>query len=60
MQPMWMFVALALAVAAAVGVWAYRRFGKPSSGRDDRYAPEPILTAEQVALLDYLRDTFPD
>lgn len=60
MQPMWMFVALALAVAAVVGVWAYRRFGKPSSGRDDRYAPEPILTAEQVALLDYLRDTFPD
>lgn len=60
MQPMWMFVALALAVAAAAGVWAYRRFGKPSSGRDDRYAPEPILTTEQVALLDYLRDTFPD
>ena len=60
MQPMWMFVALALAVATAVGMWAYRRFGKPSSGRDDRYAPEPILTAEQVALLDYLRDTFPD
>ncbi len=57
---MWIFVTLALAVAAAVGVWAYRRFGKPSSGRDDRYAPEPILTAEQVALLDYLRDTFPD
>lgn len=60
MQPMWIFVTLALAVAAAIGVWAYRRFGKPSSGRDDRYAPEPILTAEQVALLDYLRDTFPD
>jgi hypothetical protein len=28
-------------------------------GRDDRFSPERILSAEQVAMLDYLQDTFP-
>lgn len=60
MQAMWMWVGLAAAVTAGIGVWAYRRFVRASSGRDDRYAPEPVVTPEQVALLDYLRDTFPD
>lgn len=49
---------VALALVAA-GVWAYRRFNDTSSGRDDRYTPERILTPEQVSMLDYLHDTFP-
>ena len=45
---------------AGIGFWAYRRYGGKASGRDDRYSPERILTPEQVHMLDYLRDTFPD
>lgn len=58
-------VTIALACAAtlvvlALGVWAFRRVKRrESSGRDDRYSPERILTAEQAHMLDYLQDTFP-
>lgn len=58
-------VTIALACAAtlvvlALGVWAFRRFKRREpSGRDDRYSPERILTAEQAHMLDYLQDTFP-
>jgi hypothetical protein len=58
-------VTIALACAAtlvvlALGVWAFRRFKRrESSGRDDRYSPERILTPEQAHMLDYLQDTFP-
>jgi len=53
-------IALALAVALlALGTWFWRRTTRPSSGRNDRYAPERILTTEQVHMLDYLQDTFP-
>ena len=52
-------VTLALALAG-LAFWAYRRHGLKASGRDDRYAPERLLTPEQVHMLDYLRDTFPD
>lgn len=58
-------VTIALACAAALvvlalGVWAFRRLmRRESSGRDDRYSPERILTAEQAHMLDYLQDTFP-
>ena len=53
-----------LSAAALVGlalcVWVIRRLRRPeSSGRDDRYSPERILTAEQAHMLDYLQDTFP-
>lgn len=53
-----------LSAAALVGlalcVWVVRRLRRPeSSGRDDRYSPERILTAEQAHMLDYLQDTFP-
>lgn len=48
------------AILAALGIWAYRRFSRrASSGLDDRYAPERLLTPEQTQMLDYLRQTFP-
>jgi Protein of unknown function (DUF2726) len=52
--------AAAALVVLALGVWAYRRLTRPeSSGRDDRYTPERVLTPEQAHMLDYLQDTFP-
>ena len=61
-RTMTLLAAAALAVLAllAVCVWAVRRLRRrDSSGRDDRYAPERLLTAEQAHMLDYLQDTFP-
>ena len=54
----WMTVAAAMALGA-LGVFWYWRQARMSSGRDDRYTAERILTPEQVHMLDYLRDTFP-
>ena len=51
-------VVLVLALAGA-GVWYWRRNRSSSTGRDDRYTPERVLTIEQVHMLDYLHDTFP-
>jgi hypothetical protein len=60
MEFMWIAGAAALAVLIGLGAWAYRKFSqRKSSGRDDRYTPERILTIEQVHMLDYLQDTFP-
>lgn len=60
MFPWWIAFAAALALAlVALGVWVYRRYFRTDSGREDRYTPERILTPEQVVMLDYLRDTFP-
>jgi hypothetical protein len=59
MLPLWIAFVVAVALVA-VGVWAYRRYFRKVSGREDRYTPERILTLEQVAMLDYLRETFPD
>lgn len=60
MLPLWITLSVA-AVLAILGFVVYRRlFARSSSGRDDRYTPERILTPEQVAMLDYLRDTFPN
>ena len=59
MWPLWIILGAALPLAG-LGLWAYRRYGRKASGRDDRYTPERILTPEQVHMLDYLRDTFPD
>jgi Protein of unknown function (DUF2726) len=59
MFPLWVAFALAIGLVA-LGVWAYRRFYRRASGREDRYTPERILTPEQVVMLDYLRETFPD
>jgi hypothetical protein len=48
------------AVVLALCVWLYLRFMRSQDdGRDDRFSPERILSAEQVAMLDYLQDTFP-
>lgn len=48
------------AVVLALCVWLYLRFMRAQDdGRDDRYGPERILSSEQVAMLDYLQDTFP-
>ncbi|QCB46963.1 DUF2726 domain-containing protein [Hydrogenophaga sp. PAMC20947] len=52
-------IAVAVLALVAAGVWAYQRYNSTSSGRDDRYTPERILTPEQVSMLDYLHDTFP-
>lgn len=50
----------AAVVVLAVCVWVVRRLRRrESSGRDDRYSPERILSAEQAHMLDYLQDTFP-
>jgi Protein of unknown function (DUF2726) len=59
MSPVWIILGVALTLAG-LGLWAYRRYGSKGSGRDDRYTPERILAPEQVHMLDYLRDTFPD
>lgn len=60
---MWMFVSLAAVVLllalAGGGYWYWRRNQSETSGRDDRYTPERVLTPEQVHMLDYLNDTFP-
>lgn len=49
-----------LLVAVIIGVVAFWLRSKgTSSGRDDRYTPERLLTPEQVQMLDYLHDTFP-
>jgi hypothetical protein len=58
MFPLWIAFTIALALVG-LGVWAYRRYAPQPSGREDRYTPERILTPEQVAMLDYLHDTFP-
>lgn len=48
------------AVVLALCAWLYLRYMRAQDdGRDDRYAPERILSGEQVAMLDYLQDTFP-
>lgn len=53
-------VSAAALVVLALGIWAYRRLTHPeSSGREDRYTPERVLTPEQAHMLDYLQDTFP-
>ncbi len=59
MIPLWVAFVVAIALVA-LGVWVYRRYFRTASGREDRYTPERILTPEQVVMLDYLRETFPD
>ena len=59
MFPLWVAFVVAIALVA-LGVWVYRRYFRTASGREDRYTPERILTPEQVVMLDYLRETFPD
>jgi hypothetical protein len=59
MPPSWVAFAVALTLVAT-GVLVYRRYFRKTSGREDRYTPERILTPEHVVMLDYLRDTFPN
>lgn len=61
MSPLWIALAIGAATIAVVaaGVWAYRKYGRPSSGRDDRYTPERIMIPEHASMLTYLHDTFP-
>ncbi len=59
MFALWIALMVVLALVA-LGAWLYyRRNTEKSSGRDDRYTPERVLTPEQVQMLDYLHDTFP-
>lgn len=57
-SPIW-FALIAIAVLAAAGFWAWRLTSRKSTGRNDRYTPERVVTPEQVLMLDYLQDTFP-
>lgn len=60
MNTTWIAVLGTLAVLgmAALAWWRYRAASE-SSGRDDRYSPERLMTPEQAQMLDYLQDTFP-
>lgn len=60
MDTTWIAVlgALALLGLCALGYWRYR-LNRETSGRDDRYSPERLMTQEQAQMLDYLQDTFP-
>ena len=60
MNTTWIAVLGALAVLglAALAFWRYRTAAQ-SSGREDRYSPERLMTPEQAQMLDYLQDTFP-
>ncbi len=57
-MPLWIAFTVAL-LLVATGVWIWKRYFPRSTGRQDRYRPERILTPEQVQMLDYLHDTFP-
>ena len=47
-------------VVLVLCIWLYMRFMRSQDdGREDRYSPERILSTDQVAMLDYLHDTFP-
>lgn len=60
MEMMWIAIAAGAVVLLGLGAFVYRRMSQgKSSGREDRYTPERILTIEQVHMLDYLQDTFP-
>lgn len=56
----WIAVGVPLLLAAGAGaVFWHRSRSSATTGRDDRYTPERLLTPEQVQMLDYLHDTFP-
>ena len=59
MDMMWTGIGIAAVLLVLCG-WLYvRYFRQGDQGRDDRYSPERMLSVEQVAMLDYLQDTFP-
>ncbi|MFP5325564.1 MAG: hypothetical protein ACLGH2_13055, partial [Gammaproteobacteria bacterium] len=55
----WIAASAAALLVFGGGLFVWRRRQTPTSGRDDRYTPERLLTPEQVQMLDYLHDTFP-
>lgn len=55
----WIAASAAALLVLGGGLFVWRRRQTPTSGRDDRYTPERLLTPEQVQMLDYLHDTFP-
>lgn len=58
MSPLWIAITLGLVLlGAGVAAWIYTR--KPATSLDDRYAAEPLIVREQVAMLEYLNKTFP-
>jgi hypothetical protein len=59
MSSLWIIIVVALVALVALGIWAYRRNSRSSSGRDDRYTPERIMIPEHASMLAYLQDTFP-
>ncbi|WP_302176047.1 DUF2726 domain-containing protein [uncultured Hydrogenophaga sp.] len=59
MNMMWTGIGITAVLLILCG-WLYvRYFRRGDHGRDDRYSPERVLSVEQVAMLDYLQDTFP-
>ncbi len=60
MNTTWIAVLGVLAVLGLVALVVWRiRVSHESSGREDRYSPERLMTPEQAQMLDYLQDTFP-
>jgi len=58
MSPLWIAVITGLVLlATGVAAWLYTR--SPALSLNDRYAAEPLLVREQVAMLNYLIKTFP-
>jgi hypothetical protein len=58
MSPIW-YAVIIVSLLLALAVWAWRWTSQRSSGRNDRYTAERVVSPEQVQMLDYLQDTFP-
>jgi len=59
MNMMWVGIGIAVVLVVLCALLFQRYVRRQDDGRDDRYAPERILSAQQVSMLDYLHDTFP-
>lgn len=60
MSPEWIAVAVTaglVLLGLVLAAWYFIR--RPSSGLDDRYTADPLIASEQVAMLEYLTQTFP-
>jgi hypothetical protein len=57
-SPLWIAITIGLVLLSlGMAAWVYTR--RPSSGLNDRYTAEPLIVRDQMAMLDYLRKSFP-